>query len=120
MNNELKPLAKSVLIPLGLTAAAATTAAAIHKKKFGSGVTTLKISNEEMNDIMKVDESLKESGFLIKDVNETIKNEAKKKQKGVFLEILLGTSCASLLGNLLKDKDTIRAGEGTITSGQDS
>ena len=84
MNNELKPLAKSVLIPLGLTAAAATTAAAIHKKKFGSGVTTLKISNEEMNDIMKVDESLKESGFLIKDVNETIKNEAKKNKKDYF------------------------------------
>ena len=43
-----------------------------------------------------------------------------KKQKGGFLEILLGTLCASLLGNLLKDKDTIRAGEGTVTFCQDS
>ena len=43
-----------------------------------------------------------------------------KKQKGGFLEIVLGTLCASLLGNLLKDKDTIRAGEGTIAFGQDS
>ena len=44
MGNALKPLAKSVLIPLGLTAAAAAAAAAthavIHKKMFGSGKTT--------------------------------------------------------------------------------
>ena len=54
MKNILKPIAKSVLIPLGLTAEASTTDAAIHKKMFGSGVTTLIISNEEMNDIMKI------------------------------------------------------------------
>ena len=53
MKNVLKPLAKSILIPLGLTAAAATDAA-IHKKMFGSGVTTLMFSNEEMNDIMEI------------------------------------------------------------------
>ena len=40
MKNVLKPLAKSVLIPLGLTAAASATDAAIHKKMFESGVTT--------------------------------------------------------------------------------
>ena len=50
--NVLKPLAKSVLIPLGLTAAASATDAAIQKKMFGSGVTTLIISNEEANNIM--------------------------------------------------------------------
>ena len=50
--NVLKPLAKSVLIPLGLTAAASATDAAIHKKMFGSGVTTLIISNEEASNIM--------------------------------------------------------------------
>ena len=49
MRNILKILAKSVLILLGLTAAASTTDAAIHKKMFGSGNTTLTISNEEMN-----------------------------------------------------------------------
>ena len=49
MRNIFKTLAKSVLILLGLTAAASTTDAAIHKKMFGSGNTTLKISNEEMN-----------------------------------------------------------------------
>ena len=53
IGNVLKPLPKSVLIPLGLTAAASATDAAIHKKRFGSGVTTLIISNEEKNDIME-------------------------------------------------------------------
>ena len=56
IGNVLKPLAKSVLISLGLTAAAAAaaTGAAIHKKMFGSGVTTLIVSNEEINNIMKI------------------------------------------------------------------
>ena len=55
---------------------------------FGSGATTLITSNEEMNDIMKIVKSLEESGLLIKDVSETIKNEAKE-QKGEFLSMLL-------------------------------
>ena len=54
IGNLLKPLSKSVLIPLGLTAAASGTDAAIHKKMFQSGNTTLIISTEEMNDIMTV------------------------------------------------------------------
>ena len=54
IGNVLKPLAKSVLIPLGLTAAASATDPTIHKKMFGSGFTTLIISNEEMEDIMKI------------------------------------------------------------------
>ena len=52
IENVLKPSAKSVLTPLGLMAAASATDAAIHKKMFGSGFTTLIIFNEEMNDIM--------------------------------------------------------------------
>ena len=67
MKNVLKPLAKSVLIPLGLTAASSATDAAIHKKMFGSGTrpldfakqTTLIILNDEMNDIMKIENLLK-------------------------------------------------------------
>ena len=113
IGNLLKPLAKSVLIPLGLTAAAAATDAVIHKKMFGSGFTTLMISNKEMNDIMKILKSLEESGSLIKVVRETIKNKAKY-QKGGFLGKLLGTLGASLLGNVLTGKGTIRADEGTI------
>ena len=92
MGNVLKPLAKSVLIPLGLTAAASATDAAIHKKTFE----TL-ISNEQMNDIMKIVKSLEESGLLIKYISQTIKNEAKK-QKGGFLGMLFGT-LGGLLGN---------------------
>ena len=76
IGNVLKSLAKSVLIPWGLMAAAAVTNAAIHKKMFRSGFTTLILSNEEMNDIMKIVKSLEESGLLIKGVSKTIKNEA--------------------------------------------
>ena len=80
---------------------------------FGSGFTTLIISNEEMKDMMKIVKSLEYSRLLIKGVTETIKNEAKE-QKGGFLSMLLGTLGASLLGNCLTCKGTIRAGEGTI------
>ena len=73
-----KLLAKSILIPLGLTAPASATDAAIHKKMIGSRFTNLIISNEEMDDIMKTFKSLEESGLLIKGVSETIKNEAKE------------------------------------------
>ena len=54
IRNVLKLLAKSVLKPLVLTTAASTIDPAIHKKMFGSGFTTLIISNEEMEDIMKI------------------------------------------------------------------
>ena len=115
--NVLKPLAKSVLIPLVLTAAATVTDAAIHKKMFRSGVTTLIISNEKMNDT-KIIKSLEESGLLIKGISETIKNKAKE-QKGGFLSMLLCTLGVSLLGNLLTGKGKIRAGKRTIRTGQD-
>ena len=118
IGNELKPLAKSVLFSLGLTAAASATDAAVHKKMFGSSMTSLVHSNVEMNDIMKIIISLEESGLLIKTVSETIKNEAKE-QKGGFLSKLLGTLDASLLGYLLTDKGTIKAREDTIRAGQD-
>ena len=66
MKNLLKPLAKSLLIPLGLTASASATDAVIQKKIFGSGITTLIISNKEMNDIMKIIKSLEYAGFVDK------------------------------------------------------
>ena len=78
IGNVLKPLAKSILIPLGLTAAVSATDAAIRKKMFGSGTMTLTISNKEMNDIMKIVKSLEESGVLIKGISEAIKDEAKE------------------------------------------
>ena len=81
----MKPLAKNVLIRLGLTAAASATDASIHKKMFESGFPTLIISNEKMHDIMKVVKSLEESGLLIKGVSETIQNEAKNKKEGFLV-----------------------------------
>ena len=136
IGNVLEPLAKCVLIPLGLTTAALATDVAIPKKMFGSGLgpsdlasrnTTLIISNEEMNHIMKVVKSLEASGLLIKGISEIIKKE-EKEQKGRFLSMLLGTLSATLIGNLLTGKrqiptsqgrGTIRAGEGTFKAGQD-
>ena len=78
IENILKPLAKSVLIQLGLTTVASASDAVIHKKIFGSGFTTLIISNDEMNDIKKIVKFHEESGFLIKGVSEIIKNKAKE------------------------------------------
>ena len=69
----------------------------------GSGTTTLIISNEEMNDIMKIIQALEDSNILLKRVTKTIKNETRE-QKGGFLSMLLGTLGASLLGNLLAGK----------------
>ena len=62
---------------------------------------------------MKIVKSLEDCGLLIKSVSETIKDEAKEQKEG-FLSFLLGTLGASLLGNLLTGKGTIRAGEGII------
>ena len=121
MNSVIKPLAKSVLaksvlVPLGLTAAVSAADAGIHKKIQGSGHnsnTTLIILNDEMEDIFKIVRSLEDSGVLLKGVRETIQNEAKEQREG-FLSMLLGTLGASLLGDLLtknlSGKGTIRAG----------
>ena len=92
----------------------------LKKKMFGSGTTTLIISNDEMDDILKIVKSLEDSNVLLKGVSETIQHEAKE-QRGGFLSILLGTLGASLLGDILSKglygKDVIRAGEGTIRAG---
>ena len=69
--NILKLLAKTVLIPLGLTAAASATDVAIRKKICGSSVTTLMVSNEELNDITKTVKSLEDTGLLVKGVSQT-------------------------------------------------
>ena len=74
MKSVRKPLAKSVLIPLRLTAAASAADVGIHKKILGSGYnnTTLIISNDEMDDILKIVKSLEDSGVLLKGVSEAI------------------------------------------------
>ena len=121
------PLLKSVVKPLdmlGLTAAASATDTAINKKILGSGNhTTLIISNNDMQDFLKIVKSLEDSGILLNGITETIKNEVEE-QKGGFLSMILGTLGASLLGDLLtknvSGRGVIRAGEGTIRAGYGS
>ena len=68
-------LAKHVLAPLGITAAASATDAGIQKKIHGSGspsssasqTTTLIISNEEMNGVTKIVQALEDSNILLKE-----------------------------------------------------
>ena len=74
-------LAKDILGPLEITAAAAAIDAEIRKKIHGSGTTTLIISNEEKNDIMKTVQALEDSNILLKGVTKTIKNETKNKKE---------------------------------------
>ena len=123
IKNVIKPLAKVVLIPLELTAAESAGDAGIYKKLLESGrpsssalkTTTLVISNEEMNDIMKTIQALEDFNNLLKGVNKKIKNETKE-QKGGFLSMLLGILGASLLGNFLTGKGIVRAGSGRPSS----
>ena len=117
------PLAKNVLAPLELSAALSAIDGSIKKKMLGSGATTLIISNDEMDNILKIVKSLENSGVLLKGVSETIQHEAKE-QRGGFLGMLLGTLGASLLRDVLSKslsgKGVIRAGEGTIRAGYGS
>ena len=76
--NIIKPSAKSVLIPLGLTAIASGADAGIHKKILRSRNTTLITFNEEMNDIIKIVQTLQDSNVLLKGVTKTIENETKE------------------------------------------
>ena len=108
IKNVIKLLAKSVLISLGLTAAASAADAGIHKKILGSGNATLIISNNEMDDIIKIVKSLEDSGLLLKGVTETVQNEVKE-QKGGYLSMLLGILAASLLGNILTGRGIYKA-----------
>ena len=79
---------------------------------YASHATTPIISNDEMEDIMKIVKSLEYYGLLIKGVSETIQNDAKE-QKGGFLSMLLGTLGASLLGNILVGTKINIAGYGS-------
>ena len=69
------------------------------------------MSNNEINDIIKIVKSLEDSGLLLKGVNETVQNEVKE-QKGGFLSMLLGTLGASLLGNLLAGRGAVPKSQG--------
>ena len=84
------------------------------KKILGSGrnnTTTLPISNNEIEDIIKIIKSLEDSGLSLEGVTETVQNEVKE-QKGGFLNMLLGTLGASFLRNVLIGRGMNRAGKG--------
>ena len=116
----------------GLTAEASAGNAGIHKKISGSGNPSsshnnivLIISNDEIEDIIKIAKYLEYSGLLLKGVTETVQNDVKE-QKGGFISLLLGILGASLLGNILtgrgvnragKDQGINRAGEGVLRAG---
>ena len=136
IKSVIEPLAKSILIPFGLTAAASAADTGIHKKMLVSGHNcplssasrnnnaTLIISNNEIEDIIKIVQSLEGSGLLLRRVTEAVQNEVKE-QKGGFLSMLLGTLGASLLGNILagkginkKGKRINRAGEEIVKAGE--
>ena len=105
------------------------------KKKLGSGnnnplnnTTLIIYSNNELEDVIKIVKSLKDSRLLLKGFTETVQNEVKG-QKGGFLSMLLGTLGASLLGNLStgegiyragKSKETNKAGEGIVRAGYEN
>ena len=128
IKNVITPLAKSVLIPLGSTAAASAADAGIRKKILGSGShchssssashnTTLIISNKDMEDLIKIIKLLEDSRLLLKGVTESVQNEVKE-QKGGFLSMLPDTLGASLLGNFLTGKGAFHAGKGVNKKGK--
>ena len=126
MKNVSKPLGKSILIPLGVTAAASAGVARVHKKFLGPGkhilglalpkqnnTKILIISNDEMEDIITIVKSLEDSRLLL--VSETIQNEDKDQK---FRSMLLGTLVASLVGNTLANKGVIKVGNRVIRQRQ--
>ena len=116
MKNVIQPLAKSVLITLELTAAASAADVGMHEKILRSGTTTLIISNDEVEDIIKIIQALENSGLSLKGVSETIQDEAKEK-KGGFLSMLLGTLVHVYVRCMLVDEGVIRAGYGSKRKG---
>lgn len=87
MENVLKPLPKSVLIPLELKAASSVVVAGFHKKPFESGMRPLNlvkqtiviISNGEMKDLIKIVKSLRGSGLLMQLVKQLRMKQKNKK-----------------------------------------
>ena len=81
-------------------------------------MTTPIFSNKEKKGFMEIVKHFEESGLLNKVVSKTIQNEAKEEKVG-FIDMLLGTEGASLLGKMLEGKGVIEAGEGTLRRGED-
>ena len=123
MKNVLGQLAKSMLITIRLTTPLSALDTGVHNNILGSGAsgpsvlgtTTLIISNKEMEEIMKIDKSSKDSSLLIKGFRQTID----KKQRDGLLGMLLCKLVASLLEHLLADKGVIRVNDEVRRVGED-
>ena len=123
MKNVLGQFAKSMLITIRLTARLSALDTGVHNNILGSGTsgpsgsgtTTLIISNKEMEEIMKIDKSSKDSSLLIKGFRQTID----KKQRDGLLGMLLCKLVASLLEHLLADKGVIRVNDEVRRVGED-
>ena len=74
-------------------------------------MTTLIISNDEINDIIKILKSLEGSGLLLEGVTETVQNEIKEQKEG-FHSMLLGILGASFLGNFFTGREAIATSQG--------
>ena len=101
------PLAKLILAPLGITAAAASAIdAGIQNKIHGSGTTTLIISNKKMNDIIKIVQALEDSNICWKELLKQLKMKQKNKKEDSLVVTLRSIS----LGNLLSGKGIVGVG----------
>ena len=72
-------LGKTILAPLGLSAAMSSTDAAIKKKIYGSGTKTVKFSNKDLDDMTKIVNALGDSDVLMKGVTKTLKSDIKRR-----------------------------------------
>ena len=123
MKNVLGQLAKSMLITIRLTRPLSALDTGVHNNILGSGASgpsasgtrTLIISTKEMEEIMKIDKSSKDSSLLIKGFSQLID----KKQRDGLLGMLLGKLIASLLEHLLADKGVIRVNGEVHRVGED-
>ena len=80
LKSLIKPSAKGALIPSGLTGAASAPDAGIHKK-LGSWATTLILSDDEMEDIVKIVKSLEDSALIFKGLVRQFKMKLKNKKE---------------------------------------
>ena len=78
-------MAKNILPPLGITAAVSAIDAGIQKK---IQIKTLKISNEEMNNIMNIVQALEDSNILLKGVTKTIKKINKITKRRILKHVV--------------------------------
>ena len=89
-------MGKNILAPLGLSAAISGTNAAIQKEVHGYGKKTVRFSNKDLGDMIKIVKALEDSDVLIKRITETLKSD-KKGGALPLIAMLLGTLGASLL-----------------------